>query len=100
MSANGNAPQHEAIVPPTPEVPYWRLGDRRLSFMELTVGHPGQAAELRELHIAATSAIQRAGIDAHAREDHARGRMLLANAARLCVEPDGHFPASALVTDS
>jgi hypothetical protein len=100
MSANDSSPQHEAIIPPTPDVPYWRLAGCRASFAEVIVACPGRAAELRERHLAGTSAIQRAGIEAHARGHHAEGRLLLANAARLCHEPDGHFPAASLVTDA
>ena len=68
--------------------------------MEVTVAHPEKAAELRELQIAGTSAIQRAGIEAHACGHHAQGRLLLTSAARLCREPDGYLPAAALVIDT
>jgi hypothetical protein len=93
-------PHHASVAPPTPEAPYWHdVNGRRLDFQDVAITHEGRADELRELHILGTAAVLRAGIAAHAAGDHADGRRLTTKAARLCKEPDGHFPAASASTD-
>ena len=98
----GEGRDRHGSLPPTVEFPYWRWRDgSRAAFREVALRVcEEQTAELGEVHAGRIAELMRAGLRANRIGQEAEARRLMSAAARLCVEPTGQFPGSAVVVDS
>ncbi len=101
MSAERAHGRELVLVPPSVEHPFWRSVDgKRISFGEAICGRDTETiAELGARQVQAIIALMNAGLMAARAEDHARARVLITSASRLCMEATGQFPGTAVRAD-